>query len=83
MIGADNLYLSYGVKGGVVITSVTDGKHKEGSRHYTGDAIDIRIWNLPEDVSYLQASSDLRSLLDDDYDVVLESDHIHVEWDPK
>ncbi len=83
MLASDKLWLSYNVKEGVVLTSVMDGTHKKGSKHYTGDAIDIRIWNLPENISYLQASSDLRTLLGRDYDVVLEKDHIHIEWDPK
>ncbi len=83
LLGADKLYLSYGVEQGVVVTSIMDGVHKKNSRHYTGDAMDIRIWNLPDHISATRASSDLREMLDHDYDVVLEKDHIHVEWDPK
>lgn len=79
----DDLYLSYGVKGGVVLTSIMDGVHMKGSRHYTGDAVDIRTWDLPDVVTPLQASDTIRDSLDTGYDVVLEKDHIHVEWDPK
>ena len=31
----------------VTITSVNDSKHMEGSKHYSGEAIDIRSKNFP------------------------------------
>lgn len=64
------------------ITSGREGKHKEGSKHYEGHALDFRTRNLP---SYLhsglekQAKEDLGS----QYDVVLHRTHLHVEFDPK
>lgn len=64
-----------------VITSCTDGKHMKGSKHYSGNAIDIRICHLTQ--------KEIDSLIrrfklwyDKDYDIVLEKDHIHVEYDP-
>jgi hypothetical protein len=64
----------------LVITSVTDGKHSVGSLHYTGDAIDLR---LPAPSTRDQIVSQLRTALGDSYDVLLEVDHIHIEYDPR
>ena len=65
----------------VVITSGTDGSHKKNSLHYTGDALDLRISNLTtEQRGKLLAG--LLTRLGDNYDVILEPDHIHVEYDP-
>jgi hypothetical protein len=61
-------------------TSVVDGTHSKHSRHYVGMAFDLRIWyltNQDDFVVWLQAH------LGDSYDVVLESTHIHVEFDPE
>jgi hypothetical protein len=64
----------------LVITSVTDGRHSAGSLHYTGDAIDLR---LPTPSTRDQIVSQLRTALGDSYDVLLEADHIHIEYDPR
>jgi hypothetical protein len=65
----------------LVVTSLMDGKHSQRSLHYKGLAVDLRIWNLNAPVE--QVVTALRSALGEDYDVVLESDHIHVEYDPE
>lgn len=67
----------------MVITSVLDGKHMKGSRHYRGLAIDVRINDKSKDEVHrfyytLTYDSNLK-----DYDIVLEKDHIHIEYDPK
>lgn len=66
----------------IVITSGTDGKHMVGSKHYIGDALDLRRSNIPSKLldTYLTR---LRGRLGGDYDVILEIDHIHIEYDPK
>jgi len=65
-----------------VITSVIEGKHDIGSLHYAGAAIDIRTRNMSAEQQHTVVN--LLSLsLGDDYDVVHESDHIHIEWQPK
>jgi hypothetical protein len=70
-----------------VITSITDGKHMEHSRHYLGDAIDIRCKNIPTrlrgDVYTL-----IKSSLTTDYNVVWEArgkpqEHFHISWKPR
>jgi hypothetical protein len=65
-----------------VITSAKDGRHKRGSLHYSGNAIDLRTRHLvagePEKILLL-----LREWLTDEFDVILEKDHIHLEFQPK
>ena len=69
--------------GAFTVTSVRDGKHSARSLHYVGLAMDVRIWALKEDADKTQAITELKAALGPDYDVVLEADHIHVEFDPK
>lgn len=65
-----------------VITSARDGKHMVGSLHFVGRAIDLRTRDMPLMGSAAIAES-LREVLGKDFDVVLEKDHIHLEYDPK
>jgi len=65
-----------------VITSGSDGKHGPNSLHYSGQALDLRTNNLPPQA--VQSIVDrLKEALGAQFDVVLESDHIHIEFDPK
>jgi hypothetical protein len=66
----------------VVITSVCDGQHIAGSKHYTGNAIDFRSAGWPVDIRKI-VIKDLKTELGKDYDVVDEVTHIHIEYDPK
>ena len=66
----------------LVVTSVCDGRHSTGSLHYVGHAIDFRISNLSQ-TQVDPAVNMLRQNLGKDFDVVLEADHIHVEFQPK
>lgn len=68
-----------------VVTEGSGGKHKDGSRHYVGFGKDYRIFNLPEPKSESvdRAAKEMRRRLGPDYDVIIEIDHIHVEFDPK
>ena len=64
-----------------VITSALDSEHSEHSLHYSGAALDFRTSALlPEAQAelYHQVSTRLGA----EFDVVLESDHLHVEYDP-
>lgn len=72
----------------LTLTSCTDGDHKPGSLHHTGNAVDLRLpgrGELPQVVKDLSsmAVAALADRLGAEYDVVLEKDHIHVEYDPK
>lgn len=63
-----------------VITSTYEGNHAPSSLHYTNDAIDVR---LPKHTQTSQLLEDLEIGLGDKYDIVVEQDHIHIEYDPK
>lgn len=66
----------------LVITSVKDGKHMKGSLHYSGSALDLRIY--PEGrVPPGQMAKEIQNRLGKDFDVILEPDHIHIEYQPK
>jgi hypothetical protein len=64
-----------------VLTSVTDGVHSPGSYHYAGFAFDLRTWAVDSDRSKLELVDAIREALTDEFDVVLEHSHIHVEMD--
>lgn len=65
-----------------VITSASDGKHGPNSLHYSGQALDLRTRHLPEPA--VQGIIDkLKTSLGEQFDVVRESDHAHLEFDPK
>ncbi len=66
----------------LVITSGTDGSHSRSSRHYQGDALDLRTWYFdPEKRLWVRDA--IAERVGPDFDVVLESNHIHMEYDPK
>lgn len=61
----------------VVITSGTDGQHMQGSKHYTGEALDIRL--VANEAEFVQR---LGAHLGANYQLIVERDHLHVEYDP-
>ena len=71
--------------GKVWITSANDSKHGELSLHYKNRAFDIRIYNITGKVHFEAElwAARLALALGEEYDVVKEKDHIHIEWDPK
>jgi len=72
--------------GGVAtITSALDGQHMNGSKHFTGEALDFRRvdWPAFNDSEAAAAQADaIAAELGDQYDVLLEQTHVHVEFDP-
>lgn len=62
-----------------VITSTYEGTHSPGSLHYQHRAFDLR---LPE-VSLSAIIPKLKEALGSDFDVIGETSHIHIEFDPK
>lgn len=75
---AEAVYRKYGVE--LVITSANDGKHGDKTLHHKGLALDLRTWTLGG--RELQVATELQKELGNEYDVVLEKDHIHLEYDP-
>ena len=75
-------YISIGVcDRPAIITSTTDGKHLPDSLHYKGLAVDLRTRDLSIEDKQLYFSA-LKFALRKLCDVVLETDHIHVEYSP-
>lgn len=66
----------------LVITSILDGKHKNESKHYIGQAFDARIF-IYTPPQRNQLLKEFKNELGPDYDVILEADHFHIEYDPK
>ncbi len=62
--------------GEVIITSGSDGKHSPTSRHYKGEAIDIRKWNLKDYKGFQEA---YQAALGPKFFVLDEPDHLHCQ----
>lgn len=76
---ADEVFSVHGVE--AIITSGTDGKHSRGSLHYSGGAVDLRSRDFqPGDA--VKAVKELKSRLGPDFDIILERNHIHMEYQP-
>lgn len=74
-----NVWQSFGYT--LTVTSGTDSTHSASSLHYSGLAEDYRTRDIPS----AQLSSMIalvRAQLGSSYDVILEVDHVHVEYDP-
>jgi hypothetical protein len=67
----------------MVVTSVNDGSHSYSSLHYSGCAADLRIRNLPEHTMPEDVANEIKERLGKDFDVIVEKDHIHMEYQPK
>jgi len=65
-----------------VITSVTEGRHSKTSLHDAGAAFDFRSSGMTGD-QVDDVAVELRSALGPDFDIVVEHDHFHVEFQPK
>ena len=63
------------------ITSANDRVHSSGSLHYSGLAMDFRTRDIPAELrkSFFEK---VKSALGSEFDVVLEKDHLHVEYQP-
>ena len=64
-----------------MITSGEDGKHSPNSFHYKGQAIDIRSRWVDSD-RRIALLKECQEALGSNYDMVLEKDHYHLEYDP-
>jgi len=62
----------------VVITSTWEGTHLPWSKHYQKQAIDVRLPSR----QVQEKVQRLKQLLGHGYDVLIEKDHVHIEWDP-
>ena len=67
----------------VVVTSGSegfdgDGVHMKGSRHYVGEAVDIRKRQVPKDL-LPEFIAKMRKFLKSDFEVIDEKHHFHIE----
>lgn len=66
----------------MVVTDITGDNHGRASLHYVGLAVDLRIRGISKETILIIVER-LQAALGENYDVVLESDHIHIEFQPK
>ena len=78
LMAADKIYKQFGQE--LVITCTTGFIHSAGSLHYYGYAIDLRSRYF-DDFTLKQVVANLQNQLGQSYNVIAESDHIHVEYD--
>ena len=68
----------------LTITSITDGtSHSRTSLHWAGCAFDCRTRDLPGGEAEPMGAKLKAALGSEDFDVIVERTHIHVEWQPK
>lgn len=72
-----------------IITSLLDGQHSRGSRHYLGHAVDLRVRHI-KDIHRETIADEIRARLSPlgDFDVMYEdvdtdNAHIHIQYKPK
>ena len=82
LLVAERAYGEMGRGKGGTVTSLMDGKHMEGSKHYDGEAVDLRTFFFSNAEKRIFKKK-VQVGLGDDYDVILHSTHLHVEYDPK
>ena len=65
----------------LVVISTYEGMHRPSSLHYHNDAVDLRwpVFGLGQK-PFLEK---IKRLLGDDFNVMAEGPHVHVEYDPK
>lgn len=77
---ANDVYREFGFD--CIVTAGIDGSHSRGSIHYKGLAVDLRARHIPA-TEQPKITAKLQERLGDDFDVVFEGDHWHLEFDPK
>lgn len=84
MFIVSQVYFDYGYHE-LVITSINDGTHSRTSNHNKGMAVDFRgsiAWGFTRE-SLERIVEEARKRLGRHFDIILEPDHIHLEYDPK
>lgn len=66
----------------ITVTSGCDGTHKPKSKHYDGRAFDLRTRDFPknEKCSISVWVRRMQARLGDEYFVLHEEDHVHIQW---
>ena len=80
LMAAREIYADEGAA--LIITSAVDSLHSATSLHYSGAAVDLRTRHLAPGAA-VRIGERLGAALGRDFDVVLESDHLHLEHQPR
>lgn len=80
MLITERVFQRHGAE--LTITSLLDGKHSPNSLHYRGFAFDARTRDI-EQAKRPELRDAVSEALGNEFDVVLEETHLHVEFDPK
>lgn len=86
----EGVYKAYNLSESFVITSGTEdppdtedlreSTHRASSLHPTGRAVDIRTWGFTKQDLHDIAQT-AQDVLGEDYDIIVEIDHLHVEYE--
>ena len=84
VLSAAALVANADIRGPVVITSASDGRHMRTSKHYTFQALDVRSKNFRSLAAKRRFLRTLKGLLGPRYTVLLErrgqpSEHFHLQ----
>lgn len=77
-----DVYEEEGFKAELSPNGEAGGTHGVGSLHYVFLACDFRTRNVPEGRRQFLRDK-IKEVLGDEYDVILETDHLHCEFQPK
>lgn len=80
---AQAVYIHEGLSHRCVITGALEGRHRVGSLHYVGLALDLRLPDQTNSALNGKIAATLAENLGEDFDVILESDHLHLEFQPE
>ena len=80
LLSAAFIYAKHGKQ--LWITSVNDSKHSTTSLHFNGCAADLRTRFFTDD-ELDQVSKELADAMGEDFDIITEPDHIHIEYQPR
>ena len=78
LIAGETIYGEHGAE--FVITCHKKGIHSPGSKHYCGKALDLRTRDFKKK-DLEKVVKEIRTLLGISFTVILEKDHIHVQYD--
>ena len=78
----ESIYRANGLR--CVVTSMRDSHEaKPNSLHHQGLAVDVRTRDVPQDLRVQLIQQVRNRLVGLGFDVVPETDHLHIEYDPK
>ena len=81
LIICNTVYEKHGVE--MVITSKTDGKHRDYSDHYKGYGMDLRTRNIPDVQTRSAIEMGIKESITEDYRIIFEKDHFHFAYKPR